>query len=178
MGKRSNFKRRKCDAYPTIDSRAVRALWPHLAGVLSFAEPCAGEGRLVQQLVAAGLVCVHQSDLERDGVDALQLDDFADPDVIITNTPWTRSILHAMIRHFQCFVPTWLLFDADWAFNEQATPYLDSCSDIVAVGRLKWVEGSAYTGKDNVAWYRFWHLHSGGPRFHNRRLEWKSARST
>jgi hypothetical protein len=24
-----------------------------------------------------------------------------------------------------------------------------SCSDIVAIGRLKWIEGSKFTGKDN-----------------------------
>ena len=79
------------------------------------------------------------------------------------------QLLHPLILHFQRHKPTWLLFDADWAHNRMAAPYIDQCSDIVAVGRLCWIEGTKQTGKDNVSWYRFWHKHQGGPRFHNRR---------
>jgi hypothetical protein len=41
-----------------------------------------------------------------------------------------------------------------------------SCSDIVAIGRVKWTEGSKHTGKDNYAWYRFDVNHTAGPVFH------------
>jgi hypothetical protein len=167
MGRRSNFKRRPQDAYNTIDQRAVERLLPHLNGTKTFAEPCAGRGDLVRQLESAGLRCVHATDIS-EGVDALKLTLFGGADTIITNPPWSREVLHPMILHFQAVAPTWLLFDCDWAYNKQAGPFLDQCSDIVAVGRLKWIEGSKASGKDNSAWFRFDALHSGGPHFHGR----------
>ncbi|TGT77967.1 hypothetical protein EN809_000735 [Mesorhizobium sp. M2E.F.Ca.ET.166.01.1.1] len=170
MSKRSDFKRRPLDDYPTIDRRAVWRLLPFLAGVRRFAEPCAGDGILVRQLEGFGLICGHASDL-RDGADALGLDGFGDIDAIITNPPWTRPLLHAMILHFQRIAPTWLLFDADWAFTKQARPLLPQCSHIVAVGRLIWIPGTTVTGKDNCAWYRFDARHAGGPRFFNQDTE-------
>jgi hypothetical protein len=171
VAKRSDFKRRKHDAYQTIDARAVRLLKPHLRGVRTFAEPCVGAGYLVADLQRLGLECTYRDDVVNDGVDALTLTaaDLNGTDAIITNPPWTRALLHPLILHFQKLKPTWLLFDADWAYNRAAVLYLDQCSDIVAVGRLRWIEGTTNTGKDNASWYRFWHRHSGGPRFHNRR---------
>jgi hypothetical protein len=168
MAKRSDFKRRPADAYQTIDPRASRALKPYLYGVRTFIEPCAGEGHLVRQLEDIGLLCVHSADIA-DGHDAMQLVNAHHADAIITNPPWTRVLLHSMILRFQAIAPTWLLFDGDWAFNKHAAPYLDQCSDIVAVGRLRWVEGTTVSGKDNSAWYKFWHRHSGGPKFHGRK---------
>lgn len=165
MGKRSNFERRPMDDYPTTDPKAVAALVPFLTQVSTFAEPCAGAGDLVRSLVAAGLECRWQSDL-KDGLDAMSFNAFGAIDAIITNPPWTREILHPMIVHFQHIAPTWLLFDADWAHTRQAAPFIDQCSDIVAVGRLKWIPGSKFTGKDNCTWYRFWRGHRGGPLFH------------
>lgn len=171
MGKRSDFKRRPMDDYPTIDPRAVQKLLPHLIGVRSFIEPCAGEGILVSQLEGAGKVCVHKSDIST-GHDATA---FLYPaaDAIITNPPWTREILHRIIVNLQHQSPTWLLFDADWAHTKQAAWYLKSCSHIVAVGRLKWIAGSPSCGKDNVAWYRFHAQHTDGPRFIGHEIESK-----
>jgi hypothetical protein len=170
MGKRSDFARRDADAYHTIDRRAVQALQPHLNGTRAFAEPCAGDGDLVRGLESIGLRCVYASDIES-GADALQLDRMAlrEADAIITNPPWTRRLLHPLIMHLQSIRPTWLLFDSDWAQNRHAAPYLATCSDIVAVGRLLWIPGTTMTGKDNVSWYRFWHKHHGPTRFHGRR---------
>jgi hypothetical protein len=165
MGRRSDFPRRKHDDYRTTDPRAVAALKPYLGGVQNFAEPCCGEGDLVDGLVGAGYSCVLAFDIN-EGVDALDVTNFMGADVIITNPPWTRQLLHPLILHFQEYLPTWLLLDSDWAFNAHAAPYLDRCTDIVAVGRLKWFNGTA--GKDNVAWYRFWTAHRRGPRFHGR----------
>ena len=101
-----------------------------------------------------GLRCVYAGDI-RTGQDALALDDYGAADVIITNPPWSRDLMHRLIAHFQNIRPTWLLLDADWAHTKQAAPFLPHCSDIVAIGRVKWIEGSKYTGKDNCAWYRF-----------------------
>ncbi len=161
MAKRSNFKRREADAYLTWDPRAVRALLPHLSAATRFAEPCCGEGHLVAQLIEAGHVCTHMSDLS-EGVDALTLGPLG---LVITNPPWSRPILHALIDHWD---DSWLLFDADWAHTKQAVPYLDRCTDIVSVGRLRWIEGTKMDGKDSVCWYRF--VREGGqtPRFHKR----------
>jgi hypothetical protein len=170
MSKRSNFARRPQDHYDTIDPRAVRALKPHLNGTRTYAEPCAGNSELIRQLNTIGLVCVWAFDIN-DGVDALELTpaDIRNADAIITNPPWSRPLLHKMILHFQAIKPTWLLFDSDWANNKHAVPYLETCSDIVAVGRLLWIPNTTMTGKDNVSWYRFWHKHHGPTHFHNRR---------
>lgn len=164
MGKRSEFQRRPMDDYPTIDPKAVRVLRPWLEGVKTYAEPCCGGLHLCNSLAAIGLTCLYQGDI-KEGVDALDMP-FVPVDAIITNPPWSRWVLHRMILHFQSIAPTWLLFDADWAHTGQSAPYLDQCSHIVSVGRLKWIEGTTQTGKDNCAWYRFDARHSGGPRFY------------
>lgn len=171
MGKRSSFPRIDRDAYQTIDPRAVAMLLPHLRGIRTFAEPCAGEGYLVGQLQAAGLVCAYEGDIET-GLDALvhPFDEEAVFDAIITNPPWRRDIMHAMILRFQAMAPTWLLFDADWAHTKQSGPYIDQCSHIVSVGRLKWMPGTKMTGKENAAWHRFHAQHTGGPRFVGREV--------
>lgn len=166
MGRRSDFPRIERDAYQTIDPRAVERLLPHLRGIRTFAEPCAGEGHLVGQLQAAGLICAYEGDITT-GHDALTYDFQQDAvfDAIISNVPWDRPILHAMILRFQAMAPTWLLFDSSWAFTKQAAPFLDQCSHIVAVGRLKWIPGTTMTGKDDCAFYRFHSQHVGGPKF-------------
>jgi hypothetical protein len=168
MGKRSNFERREADFYPTPRA-AVMPLIPYLRGIRTFAEPCAGDGALVRHLEGLGLRCVYAGDL-RTGQDALALDHYGAADVIITNPPYTRDLMHRLIEHFQRIAPTWLLLDADWASTHQAAPFLPSCSDIVTIGRVKWIEGSKYTGKDNHAWFRFDARHSSGPVFH-----WRSG---
>lgn len=165
MGKRSNFVRRKHDAYDTPYS-AVVPLLPHLHGVSSFAEPCAGQGYLVGHLQRNGYRCAYEGDIQQ-GYDALeyQFDRDGVFDAIITNPPWSRVLLHPMITLFQRIAPTWLLFDAGWAFTQQAAPFLQNCSHIVTVGRVKWIEGSKHTGLDDAAWYRFHNQHNEGPRF-------------
>lgn len=167
MGKRSDFPRRPMDSYQTIDPRAIPPLLPFLHGVQTFAEPCAGAGKLVSALQRAGLVCGYQGDIAA-GQDALALTALSGVDAIITNPPWTREILHPMIRHFQRLAPTWLLFDADWPHTRQSAPLIRNCSHIVSIGRLIWIEGTTQTGKDNCAWYRFHVQHHEGPRFYGR----------
>lgn len=169
MGKRSDFVRRPMDSYAT-PFKAVLPLMSHLRGIETFAAPCAGAGDLVRHLEALGLRCVHQSDIQ-DGVNALDLNVVGGADAIIENPPWTREILHPMIRHFQRIAPTWLLFDAGWSHTKQSAPFLPQCSHIVSVGRVKWVADSKYTGKDDAAWYRFHAQHHEGPRFIGPMLE-------
>src|SRR6478736_1429563 len=107
MGKRSSFERREADFYPTPRA-AVLPLIPHLRGIRSFAEPCAGAGDLVRHLEEFGLRCVYAGDI-RNGQDALELDHYGAADSIITNPPWSRDVMHRLIMHFQDIAPTWLL---------------------------------------------------------------------
>lgn len=164
MGKRSDFKRRKNDFYSTFDPRAVAALLPHLEPGTRFIEPCAGDGILARQLIAAGHVCMAASDIEpqADGVRA------PDGAVFITNPPWTRQLLHRIIAHLSDQAPTWLLFDADWMHTQQAAPFMPRCRRIVSVGRLKWIPDSTMDGKDNCAWYLFGKPGNAAPEFHGR----------
>lgn len=190
MGKRSDFERVDKDFYRTIDKRAGDILQPFLLDEalaiyktrgltrtqLTYAEPCYGQGDLSKQLSSGGHRCAFASDI--DGLqwyvierDALELtkEDIIDCDVIITNPPWSRPILHKMITHFSSLKPTWLLFDADWAHTQQSRDYMkDLCTDIVSVGRLKWIPDTNMSGKDNCAWYRFDINKEGRTTFHGR----------
>jgi hypothetical protein len=168
MGKRSSFERKPRDFYPT-PAKAVAPLIPFLraAGIRTFAEPCAGEGDLVRHLESFGLRCAHVGDIST-GQDALALDYYGAADAIITNPPYTRDLMHRLIEHFQRIAPTWLLLETDWVSTLQAVPYLGHCSDIVTIGRVKWIEGSKHTGKDNHAWFRFDAAHNGVTAIHRR----------
>jgi len=161
MGKRSNFERNPMDFYPTPPA-AVSVLLKRLTSPISFIEPCAGDGRLIDMLDFAGHTCTFASDIEprRNDIYALNALDLTEndclfADMIITNPPWSRGVLHPLILHFCQLRPTWLLFDADWAYTKQAKVYLKYCVEIIAIGRLKWIEDSPYSGKDNCAWYLF-----------------------
>ena len=97
-------------------------------------------------------------------------------DAIITNPPHTCPLIHAMIAHFAHILPTWLLLEADWASTKQAVPFMPMCTDIVSIGRLRWIEGTTMSCMQNFAWYRFDACHSVGPRFHAHGLAPVSAR--
>jgi hypothetical protein len=168
MGKRSDFVRNKRDLYPT-PLKAVAPLIPHLNGTKRFAEPCCGKGDLVKHLESFGLACIYIGD-KSTGQDALNYDSYGRGDYsIITNPPHTRDQMHRLILHFPRIAPTWLLIDLDWAANRMAAPYLKRCSDIVVIGRVKWIEGSPHTGKENYGWYRFVDGYRGATKLHNHR---------
>ena len=159
MGKRSSFERVERDFYRT-PFEAVKPLLPHLHSNTNFIEPCAGDGALVDHLLRAGHTCVAATDIEPQRSDIGYGDMLAiEPSptcVIITNPPWDRKILHPFIeRGIDLGMEAWLLFDADWAHTQQSASYMRYCSDIISVGRVKWIPDSKMTGKDNCAWYRF-----------------------
>ena len=152
MGKRSNFERREAISTRRQGSGAaadsVPARRPDLCRALlrrRRSGPASGS------FWPALWLCRRY----RTGQDALALDHYGAADAIITNPPYTREVMHRLIAHFQRIAPTWLLLDFGWAATRQAAPFLPHCSDIVAIGRVKWIEGSKHTGKDNHAWYRF-----------------------
>lgn len=156
MGKRSDFSRAPRDFYPT-PLEAVLPLLPHLPYGTMFAEPCAGDGALVDYLEAAGHQCIWESDIQpqRPMMEADAMGLLFMNGVIITNPPWDRKILHPMIEWFTHQRPTWLLFDADWVHTRQSAPFLPLLRKIVSVGRVKWIPDSKMTGKDNCAWHLF-----------------------
>lgn len=159
MGKRSDFLRVEKDFYRTFDPRAVAALAPHLVPGTRFAEVCAGDGVLIDQLEALGHKCVAAYDLEPQRADivvadalALTADDLSQADCVITNTPWHRPTLHAFLRHYQPLKPMWALWDANWVWTKQSAPYIPGIKKIVAIGRLKWIEGTTMDAKDDCMW--------------------------
>jgi len=166
MGKRSSFERVERDYYPT-PYEAVRPLIERIEPC-RFAEPCAGDGRLISHLETHGFKCAWASDIEpKDGrvfeLDAMDLSDLKM--TIITNPPWDRKILHAMIEQFVDIAAphsAWLLFDADWVYTKQSQQYHKWLRHIIPVGRVKWIEGSNNTGKDNCSWYCFKAGSNGG----------------
>lgn len=147
------------DLYRTVDDRAGNALAPHLAADTQFIEPCAGAFDLAAQLIAHGHICMDASDVVplAPGIrkaDALKMK--RQPHLIITNPPWKRELLHAMILHFIDVAPAcWLLFDSNWFHTDQARPYLQHCTDYATAGRMLWIPGTGVRSKDDASWYRF-----------------------
>lgn len=154
MGKHSNFKRRKNDAYMTTDPRAVIPLVQFFGnGYVNYYEPCAGDGSLVTLFnTHSNFVCNGYSDIEKDAR-TTQYSTIAE--CFVTNPPWSRFLLHDIIENLRKQKPTWLLFDADWMHTQQAIPYIQYCKIIVSVGRVRWIEGTETDGKTDCAWYLF-----------------------
>lgn len=159
MGKRSNFERNPRDFYRTT-IEAVKPLISHVFPC-KFSEPCAGDGELIRHLIGYGFSNFWASDIEPlvPGIveaDALTVTNPLNwSDMIITNPPWDRSVLHPMIEHFRKLNDTWLLFDADWMHTKQSAQYIKHCKKIISIGRVKWIPDSKMTGKDNCCWYNF-----------------------
>src|SRR5690606_31106209 len=123
----------------------------HLPTSFAYSEPCIGGGDLAKMIEGR---LVHSCDIETDAL-TITARDVVYADYIITNPPWSRSILHPMIEHFRMLKPTWLLFDADWMHTQQSVDYMRFCRKVVSVGRLIWIEGTNTSGKDNCCWYLF-----------------------
>lgn len=164
MGKRSDYNRIPRDFYPT-PLAAVEPLIHHLPYSFDYVEPCAGDGRLVEhitKLTDGHATCLFKSDIEpqAEGIftnDALNITfgGYGVIDFCITNPPWERKFLHPFIDHWIDISPTWLLFDSDWMHTKQSASLMTYCAKVVSVGRVKWIEGSKNTGKDNCCWYLF-----------------------
>lgn len=164
MGKRgSNYERSPRDLYETVDPRAVAALLPYVDRELPFVENCAGAGALADQLVAAGMICADMCDTHplRDDIhlaDALHW--HAVGAQYITNPPFTRPLMHAIMRHCARQVPSWFLVEADWLITQQAGEIIRRHgSQVVAVGRLRWFREGDPRDKgndpmDNFVWVK------------------------
>ncbi len=162
MGKRSSLgDKRPRDYWPTIDPDVIEPIMGFIE-YHYFYEPCAGDLSLVDLLQSWGLAkCANASDIEPnhplvDKKDALELtkEDLQWSDFIVTNPPYTWTILQPLLNHFISLKPTWLLLPADYMHNKRFGPYMKVCSDVVSVGRLYW-QPNKVKGKENYAWYRF-----------------------
>ncbi len=154
MGKRSAFERVPKDLYST-PARAAAPLLQCLKPRTRFIEPCYGKGALAGHLKRAGHVLVAAHDRQDD---ARSFDYAVRPgELFITNPPyWGQGKdLHRLILNLSDQAPTWLLMSADWLFNQSSGPLTCRLSQIVAVGRVKWIPGSKHVGKDNAAWLLF-----------------------
>ena len=154
--------------YPTIDPRCIPPLLAHVPPGTVYAEPCAGAGDLIHLLDQAGLECAWALEMEPQGSclrnrwpiavgNALSITarDLHGAEMFITNFPWERSWLHPLIDHLAQIAPVWSLHDSSWCYTKQAARFARICTDVVAVGRLKWFEGSRYDPPDDCSWYRF-----------------------
>ena len=138
MGKRSDFERKPRDFYPT-PMEAVKPLLEHLPEDFLFAEPCAGNGVLIEHLETKG-VCMWASDIEPQ-TKGIHKNDYSDvgfkelieSEYVITNPPWDRNILHPMISWFLSNYPS-ILFDPSPHYiptKEQLE--LDCCFQVVCI---------------------------------------------
>ncbi len=171
MGKRSEFERKPQDFYPTPRVAVERALDFLIADMNlhgGYIEPCVGDGALRNHIADLSGVhtCWYTMDIEKRFVGVNDVADASDvaamiyakrfSDLIITNPPWRWEVLSKLLDTWRTVGFTaWLLLSADWAHNKRAAPYMKRCSDIVPVGRLKWLPDSKHYSKDNNAWYRF-----------------------
>ena len=158
MGKRSNFERRERNSYDTPYA-AVIPLLEHLSESTAFIEPCAGKNALINHLTQNGHKCLYASDIyprhENIAMQCVFERPFHPEGLIITNPPWDRKILHPFIEKVVAEDRVaWLLFDADWCHTKQSILFMPHIAEIVSIGRVKWIEGSKNTGKDNCAWYK------------------------
>jgi hypothetical protein len=132
MGKRSQFERLPQDRYNT-PAAAVVPLLAHLEPGTVFIEPCTGEGKLIGHLLGAGHSCAGAYDLPHDACTKRYR---LDPgDIFITNPPWDRPVLHAIIENLSDQAPAWLLVDFDWLATKQAAPFMPRLRKIVSIGR-------------------------------------------
>ena len=159
MGKHrfTSFDRVANDFYRT-PMAAVIPLLPHLPAATHYAEPCVGDGALVEHLATQGHVCDWSFDIVERG-NFHEIGDAttsARPaQMFITNPPWKRPAMHAIIENLTSIAPTWLLFESEWVHTQQSIPFLPWLKKIVSVGRVKWHAETKSSGLENCAWHYF-----------------------
>lgn len=175
MGKRSNLTvtDRPKDFWATVDPDALPSKFIEMVQGKTYAEPCYGDGDL-EDLLMEVAHCKWRSDIrETVGcskvLDALDItkEDLKGIDMIITNPPFSWTMLKPLLDYLPTLKPTWFLLPADLAHNVRMGPYMKNCAHIVSVGRLFWMENKV-KGVDNYCWYRFHDSWDHGTRFWGR----------
>lgn len=148
---------------------AVVPLIPYLPPRARYGEPCAGDGRLVRVLeeLWPGGQCFWASDIEPQASGIMKNDATAITPgaaqavhLFITNPPWPKigqrgDPALSIIQNLLTIAPVWALLPWDFGANDYFRALIGQCSDIVPVGRVKWIPGSKHGGVDNCAWFRF-----------------------
>lgn len=156
------YEKHPRDYYKT-PFKAVEPLKGFLSTGLTFCEPCAGDGALVKHIESLFQAeCFLPMDIEpqADWIikgDAINLSEEAVQycDLIITNPPFTHSILSPLMDKWINLKPTVLLLPADFIHNIRFAPYLKWCYLIKSIGRVKWIEDSKGSGVENYIWAFF-----------------------
>lgn len=165
MAKRSNFKKSKRDFYAT-PPEALLPLLPHLKPKTRFVEPTAGRAHFILGLEAHGHKCVEAYDLKplkNTWKGVIQKRDILEGtwkprrkhDVIATNPPFTRKVMHRMITMFSDISPTWMLLEMDWLATKQSRQFKNRMVKVVVIGRIKWFPKSKSTGMENYVFVMF-----------------------
>ncbi|KAF0182712.1 MAG: methyltransferase [Hyphomonadaceae bacterium] len=151
------------DYWPT-PMAAVLPLLPFLPPRTRFFEPCAGNGALIDHLVANGHKRYWACDIAPKRGDIITHDaiEYAtslqkigcldEVDFIITNPPYSES---AMLRLLDClpnFKPSWFLLQAGFVHNKYFAPLKPFLKSVASVGRIKWVEGSRHKSTKDYVW--------------------------
>ena len=173
MGKRSDLEKIDKDFYRTVDPDAVTPLIPYVRGK-TFAETFYGDGDLEDLLMDAA-TCKWRSDIRKTVLSSRVMPatevleyDLRDCDLILSNPPFTRSVLLPCIEHLSKLRPTWLLLPADYMHNRYFGSYMSICDKVVSVGRVKWFKDSKSCSTDNFAWYHWWDDKPTVTRFYGR----------
>lgn len=178
MGKRSNFEKNPRDYYRTFDPKAGIALKPFVEEGLTYFEPFAGAGDLIKQLDF--VECKWASDIEpqqNEGeiyireISAFHLPktQISNYDLMITNPPWTKDVFHRSLEHFVPLIDCWFLMSSNWKQNKGSAEYVNKwLTDIVPIGRMKWIEGSPHSSVDDCEWLKFSYWKNDAARFHPR----------
>lgn len=165
MGKRSNFERVEKDYYRTFDPKAVAPLVKYLPEDVSFIEPFAGDGSLILNIQKhlPKSKCVWSSDVDpkAEWISPYDYEDvpYDENSYVVSNPPWNRKILHEVIDFYHDLweernVTTWLLWDANWLWTKQAKPFFNKIEYVIPIGRVKWIEDSNMSSKDDCAWFK------------------------
>ena len=175
MAKRSNYEKKPRDAYftPRAAVEPLKGLLPPI----TFCEPCAGDGRLANHIeeVIPESLCIYALDIEPQADWILQGDALSMSgesvehcQMIITNPPFTWSLLKPMMDLWISLRPTLLLLPADMMHNKRFSSYLEKCVWVKSIGRVKWIEGSKMGGMENYIWALFNKEHKGITEFYGR----------
>lgn len=176
MGKRSNFEKKPRNYYRTFDPKAGDALAPFVSMSALYLEPFAGAGDLVVNLNRHDIRCIGMSDIEpqAEGIEqrcafSYTNDEMWRYDYLISNPPWAKSVFHRTLDHYVPMIDCWFLMSSNWKQNKGSARYVDNwLCDIVPIGRLKWIEGTAHSAMDDCEWLHFSRLKNEPARFHSR----------
>ena len=92
--------------------------------------------------------------VQKDGA-TLREGDVENCGLILTNPPFTWSVLKPMMERWIALRPTLLLLPADFMHNKRVAPFLEKAVWIKSIGRVRWIEGSNTSGVENYVWALF-----------------------